>query len=61
MIKPVISAALCAACLLTVTPVLAAENTIPQGKRDEMSQNIPRTRSSSSTGRTRRPIRMSIG
>ncbi len=38
MIKPVISAALCAACLLTVTPVLAAENTIPQGKRDEMSQ-----------------------
>ena len=38
MIKPLISAAVCAACLLSVTPVFAAENTIPQGKRDEMSQ-----------------------
>ena len=38
MIKPLISATLCAACLLSVTPVSAAENTIPQGKRDEMSQ-----------------------
>lgn len=38
MSKSVVSAALCAACLLTVTPVLAAGNTIPQGKRDEMSQ-----------------------
>ncbi|AWN47101.1 hypothetical protein DK419_12915 [Methylobacterium terrae] len=38
MIKPLISTALCAACLLSVTPVFAAENTIPQGKRDEMSQ-----------------------
>ncbi|MCF4128591.1 hypothetical protein [Methylobacterium sp. SyP6R] len=38
MIKPLISAAVCAACLLSVTPVFAAENTIPQGRRDEMSQ-----------------------
>lgn len=34
MIKPLMSAA----CLLSVTPVFAAENTIPQGRRDEMSQ-----------------------
>ncbi|KMO35216.1 hypothetical protein VQ03_22280 [Methylobacterium tarhaniae] len=38
MIKPLMSAAVCAACLLSVTPVFAAENTIPQGRRDEMSQ-----------------------
>ncbi|KMO13990.1 hypothetical protein [Methylobacterium indicum] len=38
MIKPLLSATLCAACLMSATPVFAAENTIPQGKRDEMSQ-----------------------
>ena len=37
MFKTTARAALCLACLWSVTPALAAPKEMPQGKRDEMS------------------------
>lgn len=37
MVKKSVSAALCAAFLLSTVPAMAASNEMPQGKRDEMS------------------------
>jgi len=37
MLKKSAGAALCVACLYSVTPALAAPNEMPQGKRDAMS------------------------
>lgn len=37
MVKKTARAALCLACLWSVTPALAAPKEMPQGKRDEMS------------------------
>lgn len=37
MLKKSAGAALCVACLWSITPALAAPKEMPQGKRDEMS------------------------
>lgn len=40
MTKKLTGAVLCLACVWAITPALAAQNEMPQGKRDEMSQQV---------------------